>query len=142
MASRSMRGLAVLGLVAAAMAPALAQADCGYIYENTESFRDKGIYPAQVLLIDGETPTQWETGYKITPGQHTVKVGELIPEGELGITGMPNSQDMHKTVTMNFDAGKAYVMASKVATDATGGSAADLKDYWDITMFVIAKPCK
>ena len=95
-----------------------------------------------MLLIDGETPTQWETGYKITPGQHTVKVGELIPEGELGITGMPNSQDMHKTVTMNFDAGKAYVMASKIATDAAGGSAADLKDYWDITMFVIAKPCK
>ncbi len=142
MATHSMRGFAMLGLVAAVLAPALARADCGYIYENTESFRDKGIYPAQVLLIDGETPTTWETGYKITPGQHTVKVGERIPESELGIAGMPTSKDMDKSVTMNFDADKAYVMASKVATDAAGGSAADLKDYWDITMFVIAKPCK
>ena len=142
MASRALRKIVALSAGTLVLAPSLAMAECGYIYENTESFRDKGIYPAQVLLIDGETPVSWETGYKIKPGQHTVKVGERIPEDELGIAGMPTAKDMDKSVTMNFDADKAYVMASKVATDAAGGSAADLKDYWDITMFVIAKPCK
>ena len=142
MASRVLRNIVVLGTAALVLAPSLAMAECGYIYENTESFRDKGIYPAQVLLIDGETPKSFENGFKITPGQHTVKVAEMIPEGELGISGIPNNRDTEKSVTMNFDAGKAYVMASQVAPNAQGGSAADLKDIWDITMFVLKKDCK
>lgn len=139
---RKLRNTVSLGIAMLALAPSLAMAECGYIYENTESFRDKGIYPAQVLLIDGETPKSFENGFKITPGQHTVKVAEMIPEGELGIAGIPNNRDTEKSVTMNFDAGKAYVMASQVAADAQGGSTADLKDIWDITMFVMKKDCK
>lgn len=142
MASRALQGSIVLGAAALILAPSMAMAECGYIYENTESFRDKGIYPAQVLLIDGETPKSFENGFKITPGQHTVKVAEMIPEGELGMAGIPNNRDTEKSVTMNFDAGKAYVMASQVAADAQGGSTADLKDIWDITMFVMKKDCK
>lgn len=142
MENRSLHKIVGLGIAGLVLAPSLAMAECGYIYENTESFRDKGIYPAQVLLIDGETPKSFENGFKITPGQHTVKVAEMIPEGELGISGIPHNRDTEKSVTMNFDAGKAYVMASQVATNAQGGSAADLKDLWDITMFVLKKDCK
>ena len=142
MAGSRIRNPIALAAMAAAFVPSLVQAECGYIYENTESFRDKGIYPAQVLLIDGETPKSWENGFKIAPGQHTVKVGEMIPESELGMSGIATNRDMEKSVTMNFDAGKAYVMAAQVATDAQGGSTADLKDIWDITMFVMKKDCK
>lgn len=142
MASRAFRGSIVLGAAALVLVPSMAMAECAYVYENTESFRDKGIYPARVLLIDGETPKSFENGFKIAPGQHTVKVAEMIPEGELGMAGIPNNRDTEKSVTMNFDAGKAYVMASQVAADAQGGSTADLKDIWDITMFVMKKDCK
>lgn len=142
MESRALRNIVALGIAAAALAPSWAMAECGYVYENTEGFRDKGIYPAQVLSIDGESPTRWETAYKITPGQHTVKVSELIPESELGMTGVTTNREMEKSVTMNFEADKAYVMAAQVAADAQGGSTADLKDIWDITMFVMKKPCK
>ena len=64
-------------------------------------------YPAQVLLIDGETPKSFENGFKITPGQHTVKVAEMIPEGELGISGIPNNRDTEKRVTMDYNAVQA-----------------------------------
>ena len=124
----------------AAAAPAM---DCGRISVFDVAPRNKDIYRARLLEIDGSLagPTS-SRSFRVSAGRHTLKVAELIDDYEFNDVQLRlrgQGRDLSKTLEVDVAPDTTYSLGAQFIEK---GSISD-KSYWNPVIYQQnPAPCK
>lgn len=121
-------------LLALALAPGLALADCGRISTFDIAPRNQQLYPAVLIAIDGRKPAAVEgTSFRLPPGRHVLTVAEAIDPHRFNrveqVQRDRRSRERYKTIEVEVAADTTYFLAARLNLEQRGEIRSGA--YWD-----------
>lgn len=113
----------------------VAAAACGRISTFDVAPRNRHIYYARILLLDGTTPgTYGQDTFRVSPGEHTLLVTEHIPSLQMGVGAIATTRrHTSKTLTVTVKPDTTVMVGAKLhlekVTQLYNGA------YWDPIMW-------
>jgi hypothetical protein len=135
----------ISGALALLLAAPLAAQDqaggCATLVMNDKTLRNEGVYGVTLLEIDGKAPFRRKYDHQVSPGSHTLLLGEKIPMHDLSFSVQRNRDRTirNRELTLEFKKDERVVIAAKLNDDKKD----DIEAYW--TPLVIkdeSKACK
>lgn len=124
-------------------------ASCGRVSQFDMAPRNRQVYPARVLAIDGTAPGPSRSDvFRVTPGPHVVRVAELIDSSEfngveLRRRGM--GRVAQADITFEVEPGYTYFVGAQsfLQSDRDAITAQRGREYWAPVVYQrIAERCR
>ncbi len=109
-------------------APAAAPAGCGVVKEFDRNLKERDVYPANVLEIDGKPMRQRDYAHELSAGPHKFKLANQIPSGELSFA-VQHSRDKNihdRELTIDVKPDTVYLLGAKLVREQWD----DPKAFW------------
>ncbi|EKE77393.1 PDZ domain-containing protein [Gallaecimonas xiamenensis] len=117
---------------------ATAQGSCGRVSVFFTPPQARDLYPAYVNKIDGEGVLRTRDTFKLTPGEHSIELHELIQDFRLTRRG--GGLQMAKPIKLQVEANTVYYMAAKFIPEKRFDTFKD--GFWEPVVWKVApKTC-
>jgi hypothetical protein len=110
-------------LLALALVPTLAAADCGYVGSASKPPLSEDLYPAEIRRIDGvDLGARKASRHRLPAGKHRLSIQELIgttPRGYTALRKLGNREValVYKVIEVEVEHGQHYHIAARLHRD-------------------------